>query len=88
MLKPMAAFLAGILFVGNSIAERASVTPESASKTPVDQLNMKCEKSPARGNSALGCCRSFAFKVKLKAEVQGNNRDLYRPEAIVASSAK
>ena len=28
------------------------------------------------------------LKVKLKAEFQGNNRDLYRPEAIVASSAK
>lgn len=28
------------------------------------------------------------FKVKLKAEFQGSNRDLYRLEAIVASSAK
>src|SRR2546430_6540797 len=28
------------------------------------------------------------FKVKLKAEFQGSNRDLYRPEAIVASSGK
>jgi hypothetical protein len=28
------------------------------------------------------------FKVKLKAEFQGSNRDLYRPEAIVASSAE
>jgi hypothetical protein len=28
------------------------------------------------------------FKVKLKAEFQGSNRDLYRPEAIVATSAK
>jgi len=28
------------------------------------------------------------FKVKLKAELQGSNRDMYRPEAIVASSAK
>src|SRR5207302_8466423 len=28
------------------------------------------------------------FKVKLKAEFQGSNRDMYRPEAIVASSAK
>ena len=28
------------------------------------------------------------FKVKLKAEFQGSNRDLYRPEAVVASSAK
>jgi hypothetical protein len=28
------------------------------------------------------------FKVKLKAEFQGSNRDLYRVEAIVASSAK
>ena len=28
------------------------------------------------------------FKVKLKAEFQGSNRDLYRPEAIVGSSAK
>ncbi len=28
------------------------------------------------------------FKVKLKAEFQGSNRDLYREEAIVASSAK
>ncbi len=27
------------------------------------------------------------FKVKLKAEFQGSNRDVYRPEAIVASSA-
>ena len=27
------------------------------------------------------------FKVKLKAEFQGSNHDLYRPEAIVASSA-
>jgi hypothetical protein len=26
--------------------------------------------------------------VKLKAEFQGSNRDMYRPEAIVASSAK
>jgi hypothetical protein len=28
------------------------------------------------------------FKVKLKAEFQGSNRDMYRPEAIVARSAK
>jgi hypothetical protein len=28
------------------------------------------------------------FTVKLKAEFQGSNRDLYRPEAIVASSQK
>jgi len=28
------------------------------------------------------------FRVKLKAEFQGSNRDMYRPEAIVASSAK
>ena len=28
------------------------------------------------------------FKVKLKAEFQGSNRDMYRPEAVVASSAK
>ncbi len=28
------------------------------------------------------------FNVKLKAEFQGSNRDMYRPEAIVASSAK
>jgi hypothetical protein len=28
------------------------------------------------------------FRVKLKAEFQGSNRDLYRPEAIVASSGK
>ncbi len=28
------------------------------------------------------------FKVKLKAEFQGSNREMYRPEAIVASSAK
>jgi hypothetical protein len=28
------------------------------------------------------------FKVKLKAEFQGSNRDMYRPEAIVATSAK
>jgi hypothetical protein len=28
------------------------------------------------------------FTVKLKAEFQGSNRDLYRPEAIVASSKK
>jgi hypothetical protein len=28
------------------------------------------------------------FIVKLKAEFQGSNRDMYRPEAIVASSAK
>jgi hypothetical protein len=28
------------------------------------------------------------FKVKLKAEFQGSNRDLYRPEAIVATSAE
>jgi len=28
------------------------------------------------------------FQVKLKAEFQGSNRDMYRPEAIVASSAK
>ena len=28
------------------------------------------------------------FKVKLKAEFQGSNRDMYRPEAIVAASAK
>jgi hypothetical protein len=27
------------------------------------------------------------FKVKLKAEFQGSNRDMYRPEAIVGSSA-
>ena len=27
------------------------------------------------------------FKVKLKAEFQGSNRDMYRPEAIVATSA-
>lgn len=28
------------------------------------------------------------FKVRLKAEFQGSNRDIYRPEAIVATSAK
>jgi hypothetical protein len=28
------------------------------------------------------------FQVKLKAEFQGSNRDMYRPEAIVASSTK
>jgi hypothetical protein len=28
------------------------------------------------------------FEVKLKAEFQGSNRDMYRPEAIVASSEK
>jgi hypothetical protein len=28
------------------------------------------------------------FQVKLKAEFQGSNRDMYRPEAIVATSAK
>jgi hypothetical protein len=28
------------------------------------------------------------FTVKLKAEFQGSNRDMYRPEAIVASSVK
>jgi hypothetical protein len=28
------------------------------------------------------------FRVKLKAEFQGSNRDMYRPEAIVATSAK
>lgn len=28
------------------------------------------------------------FKVKLKAEFQGSNRDLYRPEAVIATSAK
>jgi hypothetical protein len=28
------------------------------------------------------------FKVRLKAEFQGSNRDMYRPEAIVASSAE
>ena len=28
------------------------------------------------------------FKVKLKAEFQGSNRDMYRPEAIVATSGK
>jgi hypothetical protein len=28
------------------------------------------------------------FKVKLKAEFQGSNRDMYRPEAIVATSTK
>jgi hypothetical protein len=28
------------------------------------------------------------FKVKLKAEFQGTNRDMYQPEAIVATSAK
>ena len=28
------------------------------------------------------------FKVKLKAEFQGSNHDMYRPEAIVATSAR
>ncbi|MFL6531072.1 MAG: hypothetical protein ACJ8KX_11435, partial [Chthoniobacterales bacterium] len=28
------------------------------------------------------------FKVRLKAEFQGSNRDMYRPEAIVGTSAK
>jgi hypothetical protein len=28
------------------------------------------------------------FTVKLKAEFQGSNRDIYRPEAIIASSSK
>ena len=28
------------------------------------------------------------FKVRLKAEFQGSNRDIYQPEAIVATSAK
>ena len=28
------------------------------------------------------------FKVRLKAEFQGSNRDIYRPEAVIATSAK
>jgi hypothetical protein len=28
------------------------------------------------------------FKVRLKAEFQGSNRDMYRPDAIVATSAE
>jgi hypothetical protein len=28
------------------------------------------------------------FRVKLKAEFQGSNRDMYRPEAVIATSAK
>ena len=28
------------------------------------------------------------FKVKLKTDFQGSNRDMYRPEAVVASSTK
>ena len=28
------------------------------------------------------------FQVKLKAEFQGSNRDMYRPEAVVATSAR
>jgi len=28
------------------------------------------------------------FKVKLKAEFQGSNRDMYRPEAIVATGRR
>ena len=28
------------------------------------------------------------FRVRLKAEFQGSNRDMYRPEAIVGTSAK
>ena len=28
------------------------------------------------------------FQVKLKAEFQGSNRDMYRPDAIVATSGK
>jgi hypothetical protein len=28
------------------------------------------------------------FKVRLKAEFQGSNRDMYRPDAIIATSAK
>jgi hypothetical protein len=28
------------------------------------------------------------FTVKLKAEFQGSNRDMYRPKAIISSSAK
>jgi hypothetical protein len=30
----------------------------------------------------------FQFRVKLKAQFQGSNRDMYRPEAIVATSAE
>jgi hypothetical protein len=29
-----------------------------------------------------------SFQVRLKAEFQGSNRDLYRPEAIVATSGE
>ncbi|HEX4665495.1 MAG TPA: hypothetical protein VH207_02755 [Chthoniobacterales bacterium] len=34
----------------------------------------------------LGLVDLAHFHVKLKAEFQGSNRDLYRPEAIVATS--
>jgi hypothetical protein len=37
---------------------------------------------------AMGSCRSFTLHRQLKAEFQGSNRDMYQPEAIVASSEK
>jgi hypothetical protein len=55
-------------------------------------------EKPAGGPSAAGPIRwKFTrwdlvdlshFQVKLKAEFQGSNHDMYRPEAIVATSAK
>ncbi len=46
------------------------------------------EKNGAWRFTHWGLADLAQFKVKLKAEFQGSNHDMYRPEAIVASSAK
>jgi hypothetical protein len=55
------------------------------------------QHDPRGGSNSLNATWKFTrwdlvdlsqFRVKLKAEFQGSNRDMYRPEAIVASSEK
>ena len=55
----------------------ATASAQDASKPPVDQLVpwLLREDQELR-------------EVRLKAEFQGSNRDIYRPEAIVATSGK
>jgi len=46
------------------------------------------EKNPAWKFTRWDLVDLSKFKVKLKAEFQGSNRDMYRPEAIVASGTQ
>jgi hypothetical protein len=79
-------FLASIAMVVMTSAAIAQLSPEP-----------KAAVEPRDGSNSPNATWKFTrwdlvdlshFKVKLKAEFQGSNRDMYRPEAIVATSAK